>query len=86
MKILALIGSPRKNGNTDIMADEVLRGASDAGFSVDKIYLDDYTIRPIQVCDRPAAEREDTRSDDDFPALLKRFLDSDVIVLSTPMY
>ena len=86
MKILALIGSPRKNGNTDIMADEVLKGASDVGCFVDKIYLDDYIIRPIQVCDRPAAEREDTRSDDDFPVLLEKFLDSDIIILSTPVY
>ena len=86
MKTLALIGSPRKNGNTDIMADEVLRGASDVGSVVDKIYLDDYYIRPIADVIDKAAEREDTRSDDDFPALLERFLDSDIIILSTPVY
>jgi multimeric flavodoxin WrbA len=86
MKIIALIGSPRKNGNTDIMADELLRGASDFGASVDKIYLDDFYIRPIaEVCDK-AAEREDTRSDDDFPALLEKFLDSNIIVMATPVY
>ena len=87
MKTLALIGSPRKNGNTDIMADEVLRGASDSGSLVDKIYLDDYNIRPIaDVGDKKTSEREDTRFDDDFPALLEKFLDSDIIILSTPVY
>jgi len=31
IRILALIGSPRKHGNTGIMADEVLEGARSAG-------------------------------------------------------
>ena len=66
MKILALISSPRKNGNIDIISDEVLRGASNAGSFVDKIYLDDYNIRPIADVIDKAAEREDARSDDDF--------------------
>ena len=86
MKTLALIGSPRKNGNTDIMADEVLRGACNSGSSVSKIYLDDYNIRPIAEVGDKASERADTRADDDFPDLLEKFLDSDVIVISTPVY
>jgi multimeric flavodoxin WrbA len=48
--------------------------------------LDDYYIRPIaEVCDR-SPEREDTRSDDDFLKLLEVFLDSDIIIISTPIY
>lgn len=86
MKILALIGSPRKGGNTDIMADEVLRGAAAIGSYVNKIYLDDYTIRPIAEVGDKTSERVDTRSDDDFPALLEMFLNSDVIILATPVY
>jgi multimeric flavodoxin WrbA len=86
MKITALIGSPRKSGNVDLMADEVLRGASDFGATVDKIYLDDYYVRPIgEVCDS-TAKRDDARSDDDFPALLEKFLDADIAVLATPVY
>ena len=34
MKIVALMGSPRKQGNTDIMADEVLRGAEESTFFI----------------------------------------------------
>ena len=61
MKVLALIGSPRKNGNTDIMADEVLRGASDAGSCIGKIYLDDYNVRPIaEVCDNCVCQAKST--------------------------
>lgn len=45
MKILALIGSPRKQGNTDIMADEVLEGAKSMGTVASKIYLDEHYVR-----------------------------------------
>jgi len=84
--VLALIGSPRKEGNTDIMADQLLSAAKDQGADTSKIYLDDYNVRPIaEVCD-DSRQRDDPRGDDDFPALLKRFLAADVIVWSTPVY
>lgn len=86
MKVLALIGSPRKGGNTDIMADEVLRGAGDGGAETSKIYLDNHNVRPIgEVCDN-TRHREGPRSDYEFPALLEHFLSADIIVWSTPVY
>ena len=36
-KILILSGSPRKGGNSDILCDEFMRGAQDAGHTVEKI-------------------------------------------------
>ena len=86
MRAIALLGSPRKQGNTDILADEVLRGAQDAGAEIEKVYLDDKNICPIgEVCDY-TREREDPRPDDDYPQVLERFLDSDIVVLATPVY
>jgi len=86
MKILALIGSPRKQGNTDIMADEVLRGAKESEIETGKIYLDDFWIRPVsEVCDK-TWERDDPRKDDDFPKILAEFLDSDIVIFSSPVY
>ena len=86
MKAIALLGSPRKEGNTDILASEVLRGAQDAGADIEKVYLDDLWIRPIgEVCDN-SREREDARNDDDFTGVLERFLDSDVVVFASPVY
>jgi len=86
MKVIALIGSPRKGGNSDILTDEVLRGASCAGAAVGKVYLDDMNIRPIGEVGDVMSERLDTRDDDDFPGVLERFLDADIAVLSTPVY
>jgi len=86
IEVLALIGSPRKQGNTDIMADEVLDGAKTAGATTSKIYLDDYRVRPIAEVADNTRQRDDPRRDDDFPLLLERFLSADVIVWSTPVY
>ena len=38
-KVLILAGSPRKGGNSDILCDAFLRGAEEAGHSVEKIWL-----------------------------------------------
>lgn len=86
MKVLALIGSPRKQGNTDIMADEFLEGAKTAGAITSKIYLDDYQVRPIAEVADNSRQRKDPRHDDDFPLMLEQFLSADIIVWSTPVY
>lgn len=86
LQVLALIGSPRKQGNTDIMADEVLEGAKTAGATTSKIYLDDYRVRPIAEVADNTRQRDDPRRDDDFPTLLERFLSADIVIWSTPVY
>jgi multimeric flavodoxin WrbA len=50
LKILALIGSPRKRSNTDILVDEVLRGAETKGHTWEKVYLYDLEIKPCLDC------------------------------------
>jgi len=86
IQVLALIGSPRKQGNTDIMADQVLEGAKSVGATGSKIYLDDHWVRPIADVADNSRERDDPRKDDEFPALLERFLAADIVVWSTPVY
>ena len=86
MEVIALIGSPRKQGNTDIMVDEVLAGAATAGATTSKIYLDDFQVRPIAEVADNTRQRDDSRRDDDFPLLLERFLSADIIIWSTPVY
>ena len=86
MKALALIGSPRKGGNSDILADKVLKGAKQSGAEIEKAYLDDFMIRPIgEVADNSRA-RDDSRADDDFLEILDMFLSSEIIIWSTPIY
>ena len=86
MKALALLGSPRKEGNSDILADRVLSGMRQAGAQTEKIYLDDFIIHPIgEVADNSRA-RDDSRADDDYLRILESFLCAQIIVWATPIY
>ena len=49
-KILILSGSPRKGGNSDILCDEFMRGAKDAGNEVDKIRITEKKIGYCNAC------------------------------------
>ena len=49
-KVLILSGSPRKGGNSDILCDEFMRGAIDAGNEVEKIRVTEKKIAPCSGC------------------------------------
>jgi len=50
MRILALIGSPRKGSNTEILVNEILKGGRRSGYTSKKIYLYDHKILPCVDC------------------------------------
>jgi hypothetical protein len=50
MKILALIGTPRKESNTDLLVDQILKGGKESGHRYEKLYLYDYEILPCMDC------------------------------------
>ncbi|WP_300381132.1 hypothetical protein [Clostridium sp.] len=47
-KVVASIGSPRKNGNVDTIVKEILNGVETNGITVKKFYLNDMNIRGCQ--------------------------------------
>ena len=49
-KVLILSASPRKGGNSDVLCDTFLRGATEAGHSVEKIFLRDKNIHYCTGC------------------------------------
>lgn len=83
---IILIGSPRKGGNTDLLADAFLEGLRDAGGEGEKIFVDDYNIRPIGPVVDNMAERVDVRGDDDFLPTLERVIAADILVFGAPVY
>lgn len=50
-RLLAIAGSPRRNGNTDLLLKEVVRGAESEGAEVKAIFLRDLCIAPCRHCD-----------------------------------
>jgi multimeric flavodoxin WrbA len=86
MKILALIGSPRKKGNTDLLVDRLIEGARGAGHSAQKLFLYDYKIKPCTDCRK--CKRDDFRCTrkDDMRDLYPLLRDADLVVFGTPIY
>ena len=50
MKILALIGSPRKTGNTYLLVEQILKGSRTKGHTTEKLYLYDHNISHCVDC------------------------------------
>ena len=48
--ILILSGSPRRGGNSDMLCDEFMRGALEAGNSVEKIFVRSKKIAYCNAC------------------------------------
>jgi multimeric flavodoxin WrbA len=84
-RVLALVGSPRVGGNTDVLVDELLRGAQDAGAVTDKVYLGQCTMGPCHACDA-CADTGICIQRDDMDDVLARMTQSDVWVFGTPVY
>lgn len=49
-RVCGIVGSPKKNGNVDLLVAQVLKGASIQGAGTQKIYLNDLHIKPCQSC------------------------------------
>ena len=84
-KVLVISTSPRKGGNSDVLADEFVRGAREAGNSVEKITLIDKTIGFCRGC-LACQSTQHCVIHDDADAIAQNMLTADVIVFATPIY
>lgn len=78
--VLALLGSPRPDGNNGRAMEAVLRGAAAAGkLEVRKMLLNQLTIKPCQGCHRCVIR-------DDMDAVYDGLLTMDAFLLAAPIY
>ncbi|UCE09453.1 MAG: flavodoxin family protein [Candidatus Thorarchaeota archaeon] len=84
-RVLGIVGSPRRNGNTDTLVDEVLAGAKESGASTQKVRLIERVISPCGACD-VCRKKGKCVQQDDMSDLLDEMWRSDVWVLGTPVY
>lgn len=85
-KVLILSGSPRKGGNSDLLCDEFLRGALDAGNQAEKIFLGSKRISPCRACYYCKKSGGKCAIRDDMEEILDKMQAADVIVMSSPVY
>ena len=84
-KVLVISTSPRKGGNSDTLADEFVRGAREAGNSVEKVTLYDKNIEFCKGCLTCQSTRRCVIHDD-AGAITEKMLAADVIAFATPIY
>jgi len=84
-KMVAFMGSPRKNGNTATLVTEVIRGAQDAGAETTIFNLYDMIIKPCQGC-FVCRKTGNCFMQDDFQDMFKHIIDADVVVFGSPVY
>ena len=85
-KVLGIIGSPRKGGNTDELVDLVLKGAADKGAAEEKVYLADQKIENCKECLHCHNGSEKCVLRDDMEELAQKMEAADVWVLGTPIF
>lgn len=84
--ILVLVGSPRKGGNTDFLADAFMEGALENGHTVEKITLQNHAINGCLGCDHCARNHGVCIQKDDMQHIYDKISWADVVVLATPLY
>jgi multimeric flavodoxin WrbA len=86
-KVMIVIGSPRKKGNSSALAKRVAAGARAGGAKVESFFLQDMNIEPCNACD---ACRKKTDIDciikDDMQMLYPKLKGADAIVIASPIY
>ena len=85
MKILVITGSPRKNGNSNTLAENFIKGAKEAGHNVIRFDSAFKNVHPCIACNKCSMNGECVYKDD-FEFIRENIIDSDAVVFATPMY
>ncbi|MDO5310065.1 MAG: flavodoxin family protein [Planctomycetia bacterium] len=85
-RVLILSGSPRKCGNSDLLCDEFMRGAVEAGNEVEKVRVAEKKIGYCSACYYCSDSGGVCAKKDDMAEVLQKMIDADVIVLASPVY
>lgn len=86
MKITVITGSPRKNGTSNYMADEFIRGAKENGHEIYRFDSAHSDVKNCLGCNTCTMGSKPCIHKDDFVELREHLLNSDVIAFVTPIY
>ena len=85
--ILVLLGSPRKKGNSTALAEQIIAGATNAGATVERVFLHEMKISPCQAC--YACQKKDSQAcaiDDDMQEIYPKLVQARAWVIASPVY
>jgi multimeric flavodoxin WrbA len=85
MKVIGFVGSPRKNGNTQLLVEKVLAGSAAEGAETKIFYLNDLNIKSCQACNF-CKTHDHCQQDDDMTQLYEELITADGVVIGSPIY
>jgi len=87
VKAIGIVGSPRKNGNTEILTEHTLRAIAEEGLETELIRLAGLDIRPCNAC--MVCREEEPQPcpiNDDLLPIYNKMLEAEAIILASPVY
>ena len=84
-KVISIMGSPRKNKNTDILLDTFTNGVLENGYTVEKINLIEKKISPCIACGY-CEKTGKCIIKDDMDEIYSLFDEGDIFVIASPLY
>ena len=85
MKVLGILCSPHKKGNSAIMLAKALAAASERGAEVETVWLNEKNIHGCNDC-RACLKTEKCRIKDDMTELYEQVMEANAIIFATPVY
>jgi multimeric flavodoxin WrbA len=85
MNILILSGSPRKGGNTELLAEAFAKGAA-AQHNVEIVSVRDYKVNPCLGCNACFKANGICAQKDDMTILYEKMSQTDMLVIASPVY
>ena len=85
MKIVVLESSPNKNGSSNLLAENFIRGAEETGHSVQVVDVAHANIHPCTGCIHCGYEGPCVQKDD-METIRRQILEADMMVFVTPLY
>jgi multimeric flavodoxin WrbA len=86
MNILGISGTPRENGNSDILLQHALHPFEEAGWEVTLLRLRELVVKPCQACELCSLHGSCAISDDDMHFFYNAFRRCDALIVATPTY
>jgi len=85
LRIMALFGSPRRRGNSDLLLEEVLRGIGEKEAEIQRLYLSEVDISPCREC-RKCEERGECVINDQMQEIYSQLLAANAVILASPIF
>ncbi|AOY75035.1 flavodoxin family protein [Clostridium formicaceticum] len=88
LKVLAIVGSPRKGKNNDTLVDYMLKGIAydkKRPVSIEKFYADKMHVASCKACEG-CGRKKGCVLKDDMNSLYQKFDEADIVIISSPLY